>query len=160
MDIEAYLTRIGLTKPVAPTAAALRGLQERHLLTVPFENLSVHLPERIELNEDALVDKIVRRGRGGFCYELNGAFAALLRELGFEVSLLPARVYRRDGRLGAPFDHLALRVELDEPWLADVGFGRLARHPLRMNACEPQEDPESEFLFRPVRAPSPADERL
>ncbi|HVV11648.1 arylamine N-acetyltransferase family protein [Amycolatopsis sp.] len=146
MDVDAYLARIGAKRPAEPSAEALRDLHERHTTTVPFENLSVHLPERIELTEDALVDKIARRRRGGFCYELNGAFAALLRALGFEVSLLAARVQGGE-RLGAPFDHLTLQVDLDEPWLADVGFGRFARFPLRMNACESQFDPEGEFLL-------------
>ncbi|WP_435121389.1 arylamine N-acetyltransferase family protein [Amycolatopsis thermoflava] len=145
MDVDAYLARIGAGRPTAPTPAALRELHEAHLLTVPFENLSVHLPERIVLDEDALFDKVVRRRRGGFCYELNGLFGALLRELGFGVTLLGARVFG-GGRWGPPFDHLALRVDLEEPWLADVGFGRFARHPLRLTACEPQTDPEGEFL--------------
>jgi N-hydroxyarylamine O-acetyltransferase len=92
----------------------------------------------------ALLDKIVRRRRGGFCYELNGAFAALLTALGFDVTLLAAKVYLPDGRLGPPFDHLALRVDLDEPWLADVGFGAHARRPLRI-APEPQSDAEGAF---------------
>lgn len=146
MDVDAYLARIGAERPAALTAEALRELQEHHLATVPFENLSVHLPEPIELDEDALADKIVRRRRGGFCYELNGAFAGLLRELGFDVTLLSARV-SGGGRLGPPFDHLALRVDLDEPWLADVGFGRFARRPLRMNAVDPQDDVEGSFLL-------------
>lgn len=145
MDIDAYLRRIDAKRPDEPTVEALRELHKRHLETVPFENLSVHLPERIELTEDALFDKIVRRRRGGFCYELNGAFAALLRELGFEVTLLAARVISPD-RPGSPFDHLALRVDLDEPWLVDVGFGRHMVYPLRLNACEPQPDPEGDFL--------------
>jgi len=144
MDVDAYLSRIGADRPAAPTADALRDLHLAHLLAVPFENLSVHLPERITLDEDALFDKVVRGRRGGFCYELNGLFAALLRELGFSVTLLAGRVF--SGRWGAPFDHLALRVDLEEPWLADVGFGRFARHPLRLTACEPQTDPEGEFL--------------
>jgi N-hydroxyarylamine O-acetyltransferase len=145
MDVDAYLARIGATRPASPTVEALRELHERHLNTVPFENLSVHLPEPIELTEDALFDKIVRRRRGGFCYELNGAFGALLGELGFPVTLLAARVWTGE-RFGIPFDHLALRVDLDEPWLADVGFGRFARYPLRITGCEPQADPEGEFL--------------
>jgi N-hydroxyarylamine O-acetyltransferase len=147
MDVDTYLARIGARRPAALTAEVLRELQDRHLATVPFENLSVHLPERIELDEDALTDKIVRRRRGGFCYELNGAFAILLRALGFEVSLLAGQVYG-GGRLGPPFDHLALRVDLDEPWLADVGFGRFARHPLRVTARESQVDPDGTFLLQ------------
>ncbi|TNC28165.1 arylamine N-acetyltransferase family protein [Amycolatopsis alkalitolerans] len=147
MDVDGYLARIGAARPSAPTAEALADLHERHVTTVPFENLSVHLREPIVLDEEKLVEKIVRRRRGGFCYELNGAFAALLRELGFAVSLLPARVSRGGDGFGAPFDHLTLRVDLDEPWLADVGFGRFARRPLRLAACEPQADAEGEFML-------------
>ncbi|WP_158881862.1 arylamine N-acetyltransferase family protein [Amycolatopsis anabasis] len=146
MDPDAYLARIGASRPERADARALRDLHLRHLDAVPFENLSVHLGEPIELDEPRLYDKIVRRGRGGFCYELNGAFAWLLTELGFEVALLSARVFTPDGEPGPPFDHLTLRVDLDEPWLADVGFGRFARFPLRLDAVGPQRDPEGEFL--------------
>lgn len=125
----AYLARIGARRPATPDADSLRDLHERHLNTVPFENVSIHLGERIGLDEKALFDKIVQRRRGGFCYELNGAFSGLLSALGFNVSLLSVKVFGDEGRLGPPFDHLALRVDLDEPWLVDVGFGRHARHP-------------------------------
>lgn len=145
MDVDGYLARIGATRPAVADAAALADLHERHVRTVPFENLSVHAREPIVLEDEALVDKIVRRRRGGFCYELNGAFAALLRAMGFDVTLLAGGVYG-NGRFGPPFDHLALRVELDEPWLADVGFGRFARRPLRINGPESQKDAEGEFL--------------
>ena len=103
---DAYLDRIGATRE-PPSAAALAALMGRHLTTVPFENLSIHLGERISLDEAALVDKIVARRRGGFCYELNGAFALLLRHLGYEVTMLAARVYG-DAGPGPLFDHLAL----------------------------------------------------
>ena len=74
----AYLDRVGVTAPDASDAAGLRTLHRAHQMTVPFENLSIHLAEPISLDERALIDKIVRRRRGGFCYELNGAFALLL----------------------------------------------------------------------------------
>jgi N-hydroxyarylamine O-acetyltransferase len=93
----------------------------------------------IELDEDRLVAKVTG-GRGGFCYELNGAFAALLRALGAPVTLLSAAVHMPAG-LGPPFDHLALRVDLAEPWLADVGFGRHSIHPLRLDSRADQLDP-------------------
>ncbi|OXM55363.1 arylamine N-acetyltransferase family protein [Amycolatopsis alba] len=147
MDVAAYLDRLGLDRPATADVTALRMLQERHLAVVPFENLSIHLGEPIVLDTEALFDKIVRRRRGGFCYELNGLFAALLRELGFDVSLKSAKVFGPGGALGPPFDHAAIRVELDEPWLADVGFGRFSRFPLRLSATEAQADPDGEFLF-------------
>jgi N-hydroxyarylamine O-acetyltransferase len=145
MDVDAYLDRLGLDRPARADVDSLRELHERHLTTVPFENLDVHLGERIEFTEDALFDKIVRRRRGGVCYELNAAFALLLRELGFEVSLLAAKPYDEGRGFGWPFEHLALRVDLGEPWLADIGVGRFIRHPLRMNARGVQHDPEGEF---------------
>lgn len=102
------------------------------MFTVPFENLDIGLGRRIVCDEDAFIRKIVRQRRGGFCYEMNGAFAALLRELRFRVTLLSARALRADGSSGPDFDHLALRVDLDEAWLADVGFGDSFVEPLRL----------------------------
>jgi N-hydroxyarylamine O-acetyltransferase len=139
-QIDAYLARIGMDCPARADAEALRRLQLHHLRTVPFENLSIHLGERIDLAEAALFDKLISRLRGGFCYELNGAFAALLTALGFRVTLLGARVLG-GGRLGPPFDHLALRVDLAEPWLVDVGFGRCFHHPVRLDVRVDQPDP-------------------
>jgi N-hydroxyarylamine O-acetyltransferase len=148
MDIDAYLDRLGVGRPAAPDLATLRHLQERHLSAVPFENLSSHLGEPVVLDEDALFGKIVHRRRGGFCYELNGLFAALLRALGYDASLHAAQVFHADGTPGPPLDHAATVVSLDgEDWLVDVGFGRFARHPLRLSAVDPQLDPEGEFLL-------------
>src|SRR5439155_12459989 len=114
------------------------------LRAVPFENLSIHLGEPIVLDEAELLDKLVRRRRGGFCYELNGAFAALLAALGFEVTLLAARVYG-GGVLSPPFDHLALPVDAPGPWLVDVGFGRHSHYPLRLDTAAEQVDPDGVF---------------
>ncbi|WP_167455150.1 arylamine N-acetyltransferase family protein [Amycolatopsis kentuckyensis] len=147
MDIDAYLDRLGVARPAAPDLATLRHLQERHLAAVPFENLSSHLGEPVVLDEDALFAKIVGHRRGGFCYELNGLFAALLRALGYDASLRAAQVFRADGTVGPPLDHAAIVVSLDaEDWLVDVGFGRFARHPLRLSAVDAQPDPDGEFL--------------
>ncbi|MEU1280832.1 arylamine N-acetyltransferase [Streptomyces sp. NPDC005805] len=156
--VDAYLRRIGAARPERADGAALRELQVRHLLSVPFENLSVHRREEVVLEEERLVAKIVERHRGGFCYELNGAFAALLRALGFGVTLHQARVFGRDGALGVPYDHLALRVETADgtgPWLADVGFGDHSRWPLLLDARSDQEDPAG--VFRVVDGPGHGD---
>jgi N-hydroxyarylamine O-acetyltransferase len=149
--VRAYLDRLGVDEVPAPTVDALRELHARHLERIPFENLSIHLGEEISLDEAALVAKLLDRHRGGFCYELNGAFSALLRSLGYAVSLLAARVHGADG-LGPPFDHMALRVDLDEPWLADVGFGDSHRHPLRLDDRGEQTDPVG--TFRLAAAPA------
>src|SRR5579863_4375985 len=97
----------------------LRVLQLAHLRAVPFENLSIHMGEPILLSLETLFQKIVARRRGGFCHELNGAFAGLLDALGYPVQILSARVFGSAG-LGPPFDHMALRVDLEHPWLVDV----------------------------------------
>jgi N-hydroxyarylamine O-acetyltransferase len=134
MNIRAYLDRINYHGPWGVSEAALYGLHAAHLYSVPFENLSVSLKEPVRLNPGDLYEKIVRRRRGGFCYELNGLFGALLETAGFRVEYLSARVFSGDGRLGAEFDHLTLRVVIPEQpassWLADVGFGDLFIEPL------------------------------
>jgi N-hydroxyarylamine O-acetyltransferase len=144
----AYLDRIGLAAPLVLDAGTLRDLHRAHLLAVPFENLSIHLGEPISLDEADLADKIVSRRRGGFCYELNGAFAVLLEHLGAQVGRVAARVYGDEGRLSPPFDHLALMVRLPDgtgPWLADVGFGDHSTYPLRADSRSEQSDPGGKF---------------
>ena len=97
MDIRDYLKRIHYQGSLEPTLQTLQALHEAHLLTVPFENLSIHYGQPIILQEDLLFNKIVRKHRGGFCYELNGLFAWLLQQLGFQVTLLSAEVAGDDG---------------------------------------------------------------
>ncbi len=139
-----YLARIGRSRPPGPTIEVLRDLSAAHLQTVPFENLSIHLGEPVVLEEAAIVDKLIDRRRGGFCYELNGAFALLLESLGYPVSRLAARVFGSDG-FGPPFDHLVLRVETGQPWLVDVGFGDHSTYPLALDAPGDQIDPSGTF---------------
>ncbi len=145
MDITAYLDRINYHGPLTPTAETLRELQVAHLLTVPFENLSIHAKEPIALNDDALFEKIVRRRRGGFCYEANGLFAALLRALGFNVKMLSAGVANAEGGFGPDFDHMALMVTLAERWLVDVGFGDSFREPLLIDKRGDQRQGERAY---------------
>lgn len=133
MNIKAYLERINYQGTLAPNAETLRGLQVAHLLAVPFENLSIHAKEPIVLDDEALFEKIVGRGRGGFCYEANGLFAALLRALGFRVAMLSAEVAGASGGFGPAFDHMALMVTLEQRWLVDVGFGDSFREPLLLD---------------------------
>lgn len=147
--LAAYLHRITVTHPRNVDATALRVLHRAHQMAVPFENLSIHLSEPISLDEDDLVDKIVTRRRGGFCYELNGAFALVLQAMGVHVLLVAARVSGRD-RLGPPFDHLALVVRPADgsgPWLADVGFGSHSIYPLLFESRERQDDPAGRFML-------------
>jgi N-hydroxyarylamine O-acetyltransferase len=147
MDLRAYLDRIGYGGPLTPTADTLRTLHRLHLLTVPFENLDIGLGREIVLDPERFVHKIVCRHRGGFCYELNGAFATLLTAAGFHVTLLSARVANEKGVAGKEFDHLTLRIDLEESWLADVGFGDNFLEPLRLTSQIEQRDTVGSFRF-------------
>ena len=146
MNTQAYLQRINYTGPLDPTGETLRLLQVAHLLAVPFENLSIHSGEAIVLDDAALFDKIVHRRRGGFCYELNGLFAALLRALGYSVAMLSAQVANARGKFGPDFDHMALLVTLDGRWLVDVGFGDSFLEPLLLD--ERGEQVQGERAYR------------
>jgi len=138
-----YLNRIGAVRPERPDLAGLARLQERQIMTVPFENLDYHLGEPIHMDERVL-EKIVYRRRGGGCYETNPALWFLLTALGYDAVILPGQVFRE--RLGAPMCHLALRVDLDgERWLVDTGFGRNSLRPLRFDDRGPQQDPHGEY---------------
>jgi N-hydroxyarylamine O-acetyltransferase len=99
------------------------------------------------LKEAALYDKIVKHRRGGFCYELNGSFASLLEKLGFKVSMLSARVARKGRGFSPNFDHMTLLVQLQEPWLADVGFGDSLTEPKRLKMSYPQADHGKDYRF-------------
>jgi N-hydroxyarylamine O-acetyltransferase len=149
-DLDVYRDRLGVPGPLRPDLATLRALHVAHLRTVPFENASVLFGQPIELDQDQFVHKLGIEARGGFCYELNGAFERLLRSVGFEVACLEARGHETEGRLGPRFDHLALRVTLDEPWLVDVGFGYSFVEPLRLIAGIEQTDPIGTFRLREV----------
>lgn len=147
--VDAYLSRLGEARPARPDTATLRTLQRLHLATIPFENLTIHSDRQIDLSEPALVEKVTRERRGGICYELNGAFAGLLTALGYRVIRLAGRVYDDEGRLGLPYDHLALRVETaddDGPWLVDVGFGQGTSQPLALD--DRADQPTDEGIYR------------
>ncbi|MGO9085854.1 MAG: arylamine N-acetyltransferase family protein [Candidatus Sulfotelmatobacter sp.] len=158
VDVPAYLARINYSGPTEPNIEALRALHRAHLFTVPFENLDIALGRKIVVDPDACVRKVVEQRRGGFCYELNGAFAALLEALGFRVTLLSARVAREKGGEGPEFDHLTLRVDLGELWLADVGFGDSFLEPLALEAGTEQVDPVGKF--RLTQLPATVEEQL
>ena len=132
IDAGAYLDRIGYSGPTEPTADTLMALHRAHMLAVPFENLDIHLGRRNLLDPEHVFDKVVRRRRGGWCFELNGLFALLLETLGYTVTRHAASVVLSDPP-SPDFAHLTLRIDLDEPWIADVGFGDSFTGPLRLN---------------------------
>jgi len=124
-ELDLYFERTGYRGPRTPVLEALHALTAAHTRTIPFENLDVLLGRRIDLGFDALFDKLVRRRRGGYCFEQNGLFLNVLQTLGFDATPLSARV-----RLDRPRDfipprtHVFIRVMLDDTaWLTDVGVG-------------------------------------
>ncbi|HTI71543.1 MAG TPA: arylamine N-acetyltransferase [Candidatus Limnocylindria bacterium] len=123
LDVRAYLARIGYSGDLSPTAEVLFALHHAHVTSVPFENLDVYLGKGIRIDLASVQAKIVQARRGGYCFEQNSLFAAVLESLGFKVTRLAARV-----RMGAtrtlPRTHMVLKVEAGgESWMADVGFG-------------------------------------
>jgi N-hydroxyarylamine O-acetyltransferase len=143
-EAAAYLARLGVAAPEAPTLGALASLHRAHLMRVPFENLDIALGRPIRLDVSVLFAKVVDRHRGGYCYELNGLFAALLRSLGYAVDLVSARVATAAGSLTEDFDHLALVVtspQLHGSVLADVGFGDGFIEPLPLRDGFEAHDP-------------------
>jgi N-hydroxyarylamine O-acetyltransferase len=146
VDVERYLERIGYGGWVRSDLATLAALQRAHLTTVPFENLDVYYRTGVEVGADWALDKVLERGRGGWCFELNTAFAELLRAIGFEVALRAADVLFSGQPPETP-DHLVLQVSADDrPWLVDVGFGDSFCRPLALDV-EAVQDGES----RPYR---------
>ena len=145
MDIQKYLDRINYSGPLDPSITTLRSLHRAHMFAIPFENLDIHIGRPILLGEEVFFDKIVEHRRGGFCYELNGLFAALLHNVGFDVSMLSAGVARPDGGFSPDFDHMALLVRTDSDWLADVGFGDSFVEPIKLDESTITRDPTAEY---------------
>jgi len=133
MDLSSYLNRLQVKQGIKPDISTLRRLHRIHMEKIPFENLDIVLQRQIKIDEDSMWDKLINQRRGGFCYELNGLFAWLLRQIGFEVTYLNARVFNSTRELGIDFDHLALLVTNPDQagrWLTDVGFGDSFNEPL------------------------------
>ncbi|WP_433465101.1 arylamine N-acetyltransferase family protein [Spirillospora sp. CA-128828] len=141
LDLPAYLKRVGHDGDLAPTVATLRALHRAHVTSIPFENLEIMLGRPVDLSLDAVQAKLVGRPRGGYCFEHNRLFAAVLEKLGYEVTALAARVTLGSPKL-RPSTHALLHVRppdasRDDPaWLCDVGFGAGPLEPLRFTDGE------------------------
>jgi N-hydroxyarylamine O-acetyltransferase len=123
LDLQAYAARIEYGGEFTPTLATLCDLHLAHATHIPFENLDILLGRGIRLDLESITAKLIDARRGGYCFEQNALFAAVLEAVGFRVTRLAARV-----RMGAtevrPRSHMLLAVDVDrERWLADVGFG-------------------------------------
>jgi N-hydroxyarylamine O-acetyltransferase len=133
LQLHRYLRRIDYGGPLSPTVQTVRQLHRAHLLAIPFENIDVQLGMTPSIEHDAIFNKLVVRERGGWCFEHNLLFAWVLKQIGLRYDLIGATVNRSQKVEGAPINHMALLVHLDEPYLADVGFGNgfLTPLPLR-----------------------------
>jgi amide synthase len=127
-SVDSYLACIGFTGSADPSTGTLRELHKRHLIAIPFNNAerasqgTASLKD-VDVDLDVAFDRVVRDRRGGVCFELNGLFRELLRELGFDVAILSAGVRGPGGTFGPDLEHMFLGVRLDgDLWLADVGF--------------------------------------
>ena len=150
MNKKSYLARIGIEETdVAADLESLKLLQRQHLLTVPFENLDIHWRRPIILDDNCFYNKVVGEKRGGFCYELNGLFYELLKEIGFQNKIISARVSKGDGDFGAEYDHLAIITQIgSDEYLVDVGFGSFTAEPLKFAVDVEQQDDNGVFLIR------------
>ncbi|SPK75003.1 Arylamine N-acetyltransferase (plasmid) [Cupriavidus taiwanensis] len=153
-QLDAWLARLGIDAPPSPTLQALDAVLAAHLASVPFENLDPLLRRPVRIDLEAVFDKLVTRGRGGYCFELNTLLSAALGALGYVVTPLAARV-----RWGVPdhvitmTSHMLLRVEVaHRSYLVDVGFGG----PTPFRAMPLSEPADDGFPYRLVPSPVPA----
>ena len=152
-DLDAYLQRIGYDGPRTPTLETLRALHARHTESITFENLNPMMGWPVPIDIDSVQQKIVRGGRGGWCFEQNLLFSQALRALGFAVTDLAARVlWGGDEQAITRRSHMVLHVGVNgEPYIADVGFGgQTLTAPLRLQLDVAQSTPHEDF--RVVRA--------
>ncbi|MGF1568391.1 MAG: arylamine N-acetyltransferase [Nodosilinea sp.] len=149
IDLDAYFQRIGYSANPAPSLDTLRAIHHGHTQAIAFENLSPLLGEPVLLDLPSLQQKLILAGRGGYCFEQNLLFRAVLVALGFEVTSLAARVlWGVPEEVVTPRTHMVLMVSIDgEPYIADVGFGGLTlTTPLRLKPN--LEQPTSHEPFR------------
>ncbi len=149
MELSAYLARVGFVGEPNADLDTLARLHRGHLQHIPYENLGVLLGETLDFDIARIFDKLVHQRRGGWCYEMNGLFAWALETIGFEVTRLAGGVIR--DRIGDEYvgNHLVLRVDLDRPYLADVGFGDGLFEPIPLIE---QEFDQNGFVSRLAKA--------
>ncbi|VXB96587.1 arylamine N-acetyltransferase family protein [Maribacter litoralis] len=148
MDVQVYLDRIDFEDTIALHKNVLFKLQRKHLLNIPFENLDIHYNRKIKLSVPAIYQKIINEKRGGFCYELNGLFHSLLKQIGFDAKLISARVHIKDDDYSPEYDHLAIIVNLEnKQFLVDVGFGKFSLEPLKLEMNQTISDSFGKFQF-------------
>ncbi|MGW4473623.1 arylamine N-acetyltransferase family protein [Nonomuraea sp. NPDC004354] len=151
MDITAYLSRLGLTS-APPSLDNLRALHAAHVERVPYEALEIWLDRPTSLDPEESAARILR-GRGGYCYHLNGALYTLLKALGYEVTRHVGGVQNRGDEPGVTGNHLVLTVRLPsaegpDAWLVDAGLGDALHEPLPLAEGRYRQGP-FEYGLRP-----------
>ncbi|MEU6314811.1 arylamine N-acetyltransferase [Streptomyces sp. NPDC047014] len=134
LDLDGYLEAVGFTGERAPSLAVLRALHRAHVTALRFENFDSVLGVAVALDVPSVQDKLVRRGRGGYCYEHVVLFAAALERLGFAFTALTGRVTLGSQKV-TPATHALLLVETagdGRRWLCDVGFGAGPLEPVEL----------------------------
>lgn len=132
MNIENYLNRINYFDLINTDSHTLIKLHQHHIYSVPFENVDVYYKRLFTIDVESVFNKVVECNRGGFCYELNLLFGQLLKNLGFPARIISARIFDEFGTEGPEFDHMAIYVYAEKPFLADVGYGDLFIRPLEI----------------------------
>ena len=140
-DLEKYLERIGYSRVTVPDLATLTALHRAHVHAIAFENLEIQMGGSIELDAETLQAKMVRRKRGGYCFEQNNLLLLALRSIGFTVEAREARVRQNDGGAVRPRTHMVLTVRCEErEWLADAGFGGDGLvEPIALDGCASEQ---------------------
>ncbi|HEX6681774.1 MAG TPA: arylamine N-acetyltransferase [Candidatus Limnocylindrales bacterium] len=146
IDIDAYLRRLGLSRPGSASAAVLGAIHRAHVSRVPYENLLIQLDRPADLDAATTVSRILRGG-GGYCFELNGALAALLEALGFQVSRYEGRVWHHRPDSDSPVNHMPMIVRCDDGsrWLVEAGMSDAVAAPLPLTPGEVRQGP---FTYR------------
>ena len=148
MDTSSYLQRIGFSGEADSSLATLEKIHQLHPCAIAFENINSFIAERVSLQPDAVFEKLVTQGRGGYCFEQNLILASILKKLGFQVTEHAARVlWRSPEKTEMARTHMLLKVDIDEQsWIADVGFGGLTMTaPLRLEPELVQYTPNEAF---------------
>ncbi|XP_044027938.1 arylamine N-acetyltransferase, pineal gland isozyme NAT-10-like isoform X2 [Siniperca chuatsi] len=151
MNLEEYFKRIGFHGSYdKPDLATLKLIHKQHVMSVPFENLSIHCGERITMDLEAIFNKIVRSSRGGWCLENNSLFGWVLREMGYDATTLGSRVFNRSSNDFYPTEtHLINKVVIDgKSYIADVSFGVSSQVWEPLELVSGKDQPQAAGVFR------------
>ncbi|XP_042273948.1 arylamine N-acetyltransferase, pineal gland isozyme NAT-10-like [Thunnus maccoyii] len=151
MNLEEYFKRIGFHGSYdKPDLATLQLIHKQHVMSIPFENLSVHCGERNVMDLEAIFNKVVRNNRGGWCLENNFLFSWVLREMGYDTTTLGARVFNSIIKnFGPRENHLINKVVIDgEAYIADVSFGVSSQILEPLELISGKDQPQAAGVFR------------